>query len=451
MPTQIQSAQQKIITPEMEIVAKKEQMDSEKLMQLVAEGKIVIPANKEHLKKKLIPMGIGKFLATKVNANIGASPYDHEIEHEVEKLKNAEKYGADTIMDLSTAGDLDLCRQAIIDNSTIPVGTVPIYEIVEKYGILGFTPKNCLEIIEKQAKQGVDYFTIHAGFKRDFIPLVTNGKRLTGVVSRGGGILQKWMEYHKQENPLLQVFDEISEIMKQYDITYSLGDTLRPGSLHDCNDEAQISELKFLGELTKRAWKSGVQVMVEGPGHVPIHMIKEQMELEKKYCHDAPFYVLGPLTIDSGAGYDHITGAIGGAVAAQYGADMLCYVTPAEHLGLPDKDDVKDGIIAFKIAARSGDIAKNVPGAWERENQMSKYRKSFNWGKMHEMSMDKEKFAHYRFDSGYEGQACGMCGEKMCPMKTVDDLEEETLFKDREKAKGAVIPELIGNPVNKKS
>ncbi len=429
MPTQLQSAQRKIITPEMQIVAQKEQMNPENLRKLIAEGKIIIPANKVHLQKKLIPMGIGKGLFTKVNANIGASAYDSNIDHEIDKLKNAEKYGADTIMDLSTSGELDTIRQALIDASTIPLGTVPIYEVVEKHGILGFTAKDFLEIIKKQAAQGVDYFTIHAGFKKEFLPLVEGNKRITGVVSRGGGILQKWMKYHNEQNPLLQVYDQILDIMSEYDVSISLGDTLRPGCLHDCNDEAQISELKFLGELTKRAWNKGVQVMVEGPGHVPIHMIKEQMELEKKYCHDAPFYVLGPLTIDSGAGYDHITGAIGGAVAAQYGADMLCYVTPAEHLGLPDSNDVKEGIIAFKIAARSGDIGKNIPGAWDRENQMSKYRKSFNWGMMHKMSLDKEKFAHYRFDSGYEGQACGMCGDDMCPMKSESSMSEEQLFK----------------------
>lgn len=249
-----------------------------------------------------------------------------------------------------------------------------------------------------------------------------------GTVSRGGGILQKWMTVNDAENPLLQVYDQIVDIFAQYDVTFSLGDTLRPGGLCDCNDEAQIAELKFLGELTKRAWEKGVQVMVEGPGHVPIQMIKEQMELEKEYCHGAPFYVLGPLTIDTGAGYDHITGAIGGAVAAMHGADMLCYVTPAEHLSLPNADDVREGIIAFKIAARSGDIAKGVPGAWEREKQMSIYRKKLNWGMQRQMSFDKDKFKEYRFDRGYSGMACGMCGEKFCPMKEEEVMTDEELF-----------------------
>lgn len=413
--TQMHSAKKGIITPEIKIVAEKEQRDPEMVREFVAHGKLVITANKRHLKMGLNPMGIGKSLATKVNANIGASPHVHDLNKELEKVDYCVKYGADTLMDLSTAGNLDEYRSAIIKKSPIPVGTVPLYQIGEEYGILDFSPQDCLKVIEKQAKQGVDYMTIHAGFKKEFLPLVK--KRVMGTVSRGGGILKKWMEKHNEENPLLQVFDEITEILRDYDVTYSLGDTLRPGGLCDAGDEAQMAELKFMGNLTKRAWERDVQVMIEGPGHVPIHKIQEQMEIEKEYCHGAPFYVLGPLTIDTGAGYDHITGAIGGAVAAMHGADMLCYVTPAEHLSLPDAEDVREGIIAFKIAARSGDVAKNIPGAWEREKQMSIHRKKLYWKGQLDMSMDKEKFKEYRMERGYEGTACSMCGENFCPMK----------------------------------
>lgn len=430
--TQMQRARNGEITPEIAFVAEKEQMDREQLRFYVAQGWVVIPANRNHLAQKLEPMGIGKGLSTKINANLGASPHIHDLDIELKKVDNCLKYGADTLMDLSTAGDINGYRAAIIEHSSIPVGTVPLYQIVEQYGIAGFTPQNALEVIRFQAQQGVDYMTVHAGFKKEFIPLVK--KRTMGTVSRGGGILQKWMTIHDAENPLLQIYDEIIDIFAEYDVTFSLGDTLRPGGLCDCNDEAQIAELKFLGELTQRAWDKGVQVMVEGPGHVPIHMIKEQMELEKKYCHGAPFYVLGPLTIDTGCGYDHITGAIGGAVAAMHGADMLCYVTPAEHLSLPDENDVKEGIIAFKIAARSGDIAKKVPGAWEREKEMSVYRKQLHWGKQWEMSLDKEKFKEYRFDRGYSGSACGMCGEKFCPMKETDMMNAEELHAGSKKA-----------------
>lgn len=424
MSTQLIEARKGNITPEMIRVAERESYTPEHIRDLVATGELVIPANKNHLSLKLDPMGIGKTLSTKVNANIGSSPHVNDLEVEMGKVHHCEKYGADTLMDLSTAGDLDGYRRAIIEETTIPVGTVPLYQVVEEYGLAGFTAENCLEIIRKQAEQGVDYMTIHAGFKQEFIPLVK--KRNMGTVSRGGGILQKWMTRNNAENPLLQVYDEICDIFAEYDVTFSLGDTLRPGGLCDANDEAQISELKFLGELTKRAWAKGVQVMVEGPGHVPIHMIPEQVELEKKYCHGAPFYVLGPLTIDTGCGYDHITGAIGGAVAAQHGVDMLCYVTPAEHLSLPDACDVKDGLIAFKIAARSGDIAKGVPGAWEREKKMSQARKALDWKTQRDMCFDQEKFDHYRLEQGYEGKACGMCGETFCPMK--EDNTDEQLY-----------------------
>ena len=413
--TQKEEAELGNATRELKFVAQREKIDPEDLRQKVAQGKVVIPANKVHLKKGLIPIGIGKGLATKINANIGTSNFVCDPKLELEKVKISEKYGADTIMDLSTAGDLDQIREKIIAATNIPVGTVPLYQVVKEYGLETFTAENCLKIIERQAQQGVDYMTIHAGFKRDFIPLLE--ERTMGTVSRGGGILKKWMTMNEAENPLLEVYEEIIEIFSHYDVTFSLGDSLRPGGLCDSGDRAQLEELKFLGKLTKRAWKKGVQVMIEGPGHVPLNDIERQMELEKKYCHNAPFYVLGPLTIDTGVGYDHITGSIGGAVAAMHGADMLCYVTPAEHLTLPDLDDVREGIIAFKIAARSGDIAKNVTGAREREDLMSKHRKDLDWEKQMKLSLDQEKFAKYRLQSSYQGKSCGMCGEDFCPMR----------------------------------
>ncbi len=413
--TQLQQAQIGKITSEIKQVAEKEQRDPETIRQLVAQGEIVIPANYNHLKNNCQPIGIGTSLSTKINANIGTSSHSYDLKIELEKVKICTKYGADTIMDLSVKGDLDKYRTEIIKHSKIPVGTVPLYQIAAEFTAKKFTPKNCLEIIERQAKQGVDYMTIHAGFKKEHIELVN--KRIIPVVSRGGGIIKKWMTNHNQENPFLQIYDEIMEIFVKYDVTISIGDSLRPGTILDSNDEAQITELTFMGELTKKAWKHGVQVMIEGPGHMPIDQIEEHVKLEKKLCHNAPFYVLGPLTIDTGVGYDHITGAIGGALAASHGVDMLCYVTPSEHLSLPCPEDVKQGIIAFKIAARTGDIAKKVPGSLEREKEMSLARKNFDWEKQREMSLDKEKFDKYRFDQGYEGKSCSMCGEDFCPMR----------------------------------
>ncbi|MBI2463689.1 phosphomethylpyrimidine synthase ThiC [Candidatus Peregrinibacteria bacterium] len=421
MSTQMIAAREGRITREMEIVAQKESLSVDILRQYIAEGSVIIPANTVHLKKKLDPIGIGKGLKTKVNVNFGASPQVASLDYELKKLEISEKYGADTVMDLSTKGDLDLIREAVIDYATMPVGTVPIYQVVEEKGLLGFDIPDILRVIRRQAEQGVDYMTIHAGFLREYIPLTK--KRVVGVVSRGGGILGKWMEHHKRENPLYECFDEICAIFQKYDVSFSLGDSLRPGGLVDCGDEAQMSELSTLGELTKRAWKHGAQVMVEGPGHVPIHMIREQMEIEKKVCHGAPFYVLGPLIIDTGAGYDHITGAIGGAVAGMYGADMLCYVTPAEHLKLPDENDVKEGLIAFKIAARGADIAKGIPGAWEEQKEMSRHRKALRWEAQSRYVFDREKFYHYRIGSGYTGAACGMCGDEFCPMNEKIDMD----------------------------
>lgn len=429
MSTQLIAAQKGKVTPEMEYVAQQESFSLDDLREYVSKGSVIIPANVVHLQKKLKPMGIGKGLKTKVNANFGASPQVASLDCELQKLDMCEKYGADTVMDLSTQGDLDAIRQAVIDHSTMPVGTVPIYQVVEERGLLGFDIQDILRVIERQAKQGVDYMTIHAGFLREYIPYTKD--RVVGVVSRGGGILGKWMEYHGRQNPLYEAFDQICAIFREYDVSFSLGDSLRPGGLADCGDKAQMSELATLGELTQRAWKYGVQVMIEGPGHVPLHMIREQMEIEKKICHGAPFYVLGPLVIDTGAGYDHITGAIGGAVAGMYGADMLCYVTPAEHLKLPDVDDVKEGLIAFKIAARGADIAKGIPGAWEEQKEMSRHRKALRWEAQSRYVLDREKFYRYRIGSGYVGAACGMCGDEFCPMNEKIDMKKA--FKDDSK------------------
>lgn len=412
--TQMSLARDGVVTEQMTFVAEKEGISVDELRGKIAEGKIVIPANVNHIKQGLKPIGVGAGLEVKVNVNLGASPEDCSLEEELKKVDICVEYHADTLMDLSVAGDLDAYREAIIAHCDIPVGTVPLYQVAVEQDILNMTKEHILQVILKQAKQGVDFMTIHSGFKKEFLPLVD--KRLMGTVSRGGGFLNKWMRKHNQENPLYEMYDEILDICAEYDVTLSLGDSLRPGALADSGDEAQIAELKTLGELTLRAWDKNVQVMVEGPGHVPLNKIKEQMELEKEYCHGAPFYVLGPLTTDIGAGYDHITGAIGGAVAGMYGADMLCYVTPAEHLKLPDIDDVREGLMAFKIAAHSADIARGNKKAWARDREMSVYRKSLDWGNQARLSLDKKKFIEYRKKSGVDHKACTMCG-KFCPMR----------------------------------
>ncbi|MBI5754915.1 phosphomethylpyrimidine synthase ThiC [Candidatus Peregrinibacteria bacterium] len=415
MTTQLTKARKGIVTPEMEIVSQKESCDIQILRKNIASGKVIIPANHEHIRLGISPTGIGKGLSTKVNANIGASP--HSVDHtaEMKKLEFCEKYGADTFMDLSTAGNIESLLRAFVEKTGLPLGTVPLYQVVKEKGRADFDISDILRVIEAQAKIGVDFITVHAGFRREFLPFLSG--RVTGVVSRGGGITKRWMEFHGRENPLFEAFDDILEICRKHDVSLSLGDSLRPGSLADCGDKAQMAELACLGELTERAWKQGVQVMIEGPGHVPIHHIQGQMEIEKKLCHEAPVYVLGPLVIDTGAGYDHITGAIGGAVAGMYGADMLCYVTPAEHLSLPNSDDVREGLIAFKIAARAADIAKEIPGAMEREKDMSVHRKALRWEAQSRRVFDREKFYRYRMGSGYKGAACSMCGDEFCPMK----------------------------------
>ncbi|MFC1690769.1 phosphomethylpyrimidine synthase ThiC [Nanoarchaeota archaeon] len=420
--TQLKKARAGTITEEMKYVAEQESQDPETLRKAIAEGTIVLPANILH--KNIKPIGIGKGLKTKINANIGSSPDASDIDKEVEKVKLCIKYGADAVMDLSTGGDLDKIRIAIIKESTVPIGTVPVYQAVkEKDTIENLTEQDFIDVFETQAKQGVDFMTIHAGLVQKTIPLLKN--RLTGVVSRGGSFMVKWMLANKKENPYYTQFDKVLEIAKKYDVTLSLGDGLRPGSLHDATDKAQIEELKVLGELTKKAWQEDVQVMIEGPGHIPINEIKENMDLQKKYCHNAPFYVLGPIVTDIAPGYDHITSAIGAAIAGYHGADFLCYVTRKEHLGLPCGEDVKQGVVTFKAVAHAVDIAKGIPGARDRDDEMSKARMNFEWEKQFQLALDPELARELRQDHTVGKDFCSMCGSKYCSMKNFKEAKEK--------------------------
>jgi phosphomethylpyrimidine synthase len=424
--TQIHLARQGQVTEEMARVAAREKLPPELIRDEVARGRMVIPANLNH--PELDPIGIGIAATCKINANIGNSAITSDAKHELEKLGLCLKHGADTVMDLSTGGNIPGIREAIIRASPIPLGTVPIYEcLVHVDEVPDLTPKILLDIIEKQAQQGVDYMTIHAGLLRDHIPLAA--KRVTGIVSRGGAMMAQWMLANKAENPLYTHFDAICEIFKKYDVTFSLGDGLRPGCLADASDGAQFGELKVLGELTRKAWSHDVQVMVEGPGHVPLDQIPMNMERERELCDEAPFYVLGPLVTDIAPGYDHITSAIGAAVAAQHGAAMLCYVTPKEHLGLPDLEDVRQGIIAYKIAAHAADIARHRPGARDRDDALSRARYAFDWKKQFELSLDPER-AQSMHDETLSAEHfktaefCSMCGPKFCSMRIHTHLEE---------------------------
>jgi phosphomethylpyrimidine synthase len=381
--------------------------------------------------KRLDPTGIGRMITTKINANIGASPVSSGTQAEVEKLQWAQKYGADTLMDLSTGGDLHECRQAIIDHSTIPIGTVPIYSMIVGRRIEDLTYDDILKEIERQAQQGVDYFTIHAGILREHLPLIKN--RVTGVVSRGGSLLAKWMIHHNKQNPMYDMFDEISAIMREYDVTYSLGDGLRPGCCADASDPAQLAELYTLGELVQRARAAGVQVMVEGPGHVPLDQIAFNMQLEQRVCDDAPFYVLGPLVTDVFPGYDHITSAIGATEAARAGAAMLCYVTPKEHVGLPKAQDVQLGCIAYKIAAHAGDIARGIPGTRRWDDDMSRARAALNWPKQFEIAFDGETArALHDEDLAVDTDFCAMCGHDWCSMRISKEIDAFASGKDPE-------------------
>jgi phosphomethylpyrimidine synthase len=422
--TQLYYAKKGEITPQMEFVAIRENQTPEYVCQEIARGRAIIPANIFH--PELEPMIIGRNFITKVNANIGTSPVTSSIEEEVEKLIWAIRWGADTVMDLSTGKNLHETREWIIRNSPVPIGTVPIYEALEKVNglIEDLTWEIYRDILIAQAEQGVDYFTIHAGVLAAFIPLTKN--RMTGIVSRGGSILAKWCMMHRKENFLYTNFVEICEIMRSYDVSFSLGDGLRPGSIHDANDAAQFSELKTLGELTKIAWQHDVQVMIEGPGHVPMHLIKENVDKQLEYCHEAPFYTLGPLTTDIAPGYDHITSAIGAAMMGWYGCALLCYVTPKEHLGLPNKEDVKQALIAYKIAAHAGDLAKNHPGAHLRDNALSYARFQFHWQDQFNLSLDPDTARAYHDETLPQENAksshfCSMCGPHFCSMRISQD------------------------------
>ena len=426
-PTQMYYAKKGVITPEMNYVAQAEMLDPELVRSEIAAGKMIIPANIHH--ENLLPMAIGREAKTKINANIGNSSLSSDICAELEKLQICLKYGADTVMDLSTGGDLDAIRSAIIANSTVPIGTVPMYQIIHDIKeVENLTANDILKTLEKQARQGVSYFTIHAGFLLKFMPLVA--KRKMGIVSRGGSLTASWMMHHHKENPFYEAFDDILEICAAHDVALSLGDGLRPGCLYDATDEAQLSELRVLGELTLRAWEKNVQVMIEGPGHIPLNQIEYNIKIERELCHGAPFYVLGPLPTDIGAGYDHITSAIGGTMAAFYGASMLCYVTPKEHLGLPNANDVREGIVAHKIAAHAADVALGKAGAIERDHAMSDARHAFDWNKQFELSLDPERARELHDESlpqesFKKAEFCSMCGPKFCAYKISKNLMKE--------------------------
>ena len=426
-PTQMYYAKKGVITPEMNYVAQAEALNPELIRSEVAAGKMIIPANIHH--ENLLPMAIGREAKTKINANIGNSSLSSDIDAELEKLQICLKYGADTVMDLSTGGDLDMIRSAIIANSSVPIGTVPMYQIIHDIKeVENLTTDDILKTLEKQARQGVSYFTIHAGFLLKFMPLVA--KRKMGIVSRGGSLTASWMMHHHKENPFYEAFDDILEICAAHDVALSLGDGLRPGCLYDATDEAQLSELRVLGELTLRAWEKNVQVMIEGPGHIPLNQIEYNMKIERELCHGAPFYVLGPLPTDIGAGYDHITSAIGGTMAAFYGASMLCYVTPKEHLGLPNANDVREGIVAHKIAAHAADVALGKARAIERDHAMSDARYAFDWNKQFELSLDPQRARELHDESlpqesFKKAEFCSMCGPKFCAYKISKNLMKE--------------------------
>ncbi|MGH9790554.1 MAG: phosphomethylpyrimidine synthase ThiC [Candidatus Acidiferrales bacterium] len=424
--SQMHYARAGVITEEMEHVARREKLEPEVVRSEVACGRAIIPANINH--RNLEPMGIGIAFKCKINANIGNSAVTSNIGEELTKLHNAVHLGSDTVMDLSTGGDIPEIRRAIIAASPVPIGTVPIYEAIARVR----RPEDLsialmLEVIEEQAEQGVDYMTIHAGVLREHLPLVRN--RITGIVSRGGSLLALWMSHHHEQNFLYEHFDDICKIFAKHDVSFSLGDGLRPGSIADASDEAQFAELRVLGELTKIAWQHDVQVMIEGPGHVPMDKIKEQVDKEMEWCHEAPFYTLGPLVTDIAPGYDHITSAIGAAMIGWHGASMLCYVTPKEHLGLPNAEDVKQGVIAYKIAAHAADVARHRPGARDRDDAVSYARFLFDWEKQFALSLDPDtaRAMHDETlpDDFYkEAKYCSMCGPKFCSMNITQQTDK---------------------------
>lgn len=443
--TQIEQARRGIVTPEMEFVARREEIEPELVRAEVARGRMVIPANVHHLRLGLEPMGIGIKARCKINANIGNSAVTSDVDNELAKLRMAVDLGADTVMDLSTGGNIDAIRQAIITASPVPIGTVPIYQAIQKVKRPeDITEEGLLGMVEHQAKQGVDYMTIHAGILRDHIPLTAH--RITGIVSRGGALMAQWMIAHGRENPFYNRFDDLCDIMRTHDVTFSLGDSLRPGSIADASDAAQFAELRTLGELTRRAKERGCQVMVEGPGHVPMDQIAMNMEKQAIECDEAPFYVLGPLVTDIAPGYDHITSAIGAALAGWHGASMLCYVTPKEHLGLPEVEDVRQGVVAYKIAAHAADLARHRKGARDRDDAISRARYNFNWEDQFRLSLDPET-ARRMHDETLPQDAfktaafCSMCGPKFCSMRISEDLR-----KHAQQAAGLVSiePETVG-------
>lgn len=436
--SQMYYAKKTIVTEEIEYVAGVENLELDFVRSEVARGRMIIPANVNHL--NLVPMCIGINSKCKINANIGNSAVTSNLEGELEKLNMCIKYGADTAMDLSTGGNLNEIRQSIIDKSTIPIGTVPIYQAVQEVKDVGdLKVDDIFEVIELQAKQGVDYMTLHCGVLQEYLPLVSG--RITGIVSRGGSIMAEWMIKNGKQNPLYTHYDRLLEICKKYDVTISLGDGLRPGCTHDASDDAQFAELKTLGELTLKAWEQDVQVMIEGPGHVPMDQIDMNVKMQIEMCHEAPFYVLGPLVTDIAPGYDHITSAIGAALAGWSGAAMLCYVTPKEHLGLPNPEDVRNGIIAYKIAAHAADIARHRTDATVRDDNLSCARYAFDWKKQFELALDPDRAREYHDETlpheyFKSAEFCSMCGPKFCSMhinRTIDEYNKGLKDKFKEK------------------
>ncbi len=430
--TQLEHARLGIVTPEMRRVAQREgHLTPEQVRDEVAAGRMVIPANRNHLRHRLDPMAIGRASRTKINANMGASPVSSGMDEELEKLDWAIRWGADTVMDLSTGGDLDACRTAFCEHSTVPIGTVPIYSMIIGRRLEDLDEQVVMDTLVKQAEQGVDYFTIHAGVRRAHLKYVKN--RLIGIVSRGGSLLAKWMLDKGRENLMYDMWDDICDLLRRYDITFSIGDGLRPGGLADATDDAQLAELETLGELTERAWARGVQVMIEGPGHVPFDQIEYNAKLQRRLCHGAPFYVLGPLVTDVFPGYDHITSCIGATAIAYHGASMLCYVTPKEHLGLPRKDDVKQGCVAYKIAAHAADVALGIPHTRDWDDDLTRARAALNWQKHFDLSFDPDTArAYHDEDLDVDTDFCAMCGHDWCSVRISKEIQDFASGKDEE-------------------
>ena len=430
MATQLQRAQAGSITDEVDFVGRSEGVDAELVRAELAAGRVVIPANRLHIKTNLRAVGIGRVLSTKVNANIGTSSVHSSVETEIEKMEAALSAGADTIMDLSTGGNLDDIREKLLARCTVPFGTVPIYQVIEGRDVEDINNKVILDCLQKQARQGVDFFTIHAGILKEHLSLLNS--RVAGIVSRGGALLAKWMIYHNKQNPLYEMFDDICDILAEYDVCFSLGDGLRPGAIADATDQAQIAELKILGQLAQRARQRGCQVMIEGPGHVPFDQIQYNMQIAEQLCHGAPFYVLGPLVTDVAPGYDHITSAIGGTAAAFYGASFLCYVTPREHLGLPNTDDVRAGVIATKIAAHAADVARGLKGAAQQDRRLSIARANLDW-KTHfaesldpqtAESMHRQVYEKMGLKDLPDADYCSMCGKAWCSVRINKEIRK---------------------------